>query len=405
MNAYTKRDTVFIHTFSAATFQASTHSASGTLPDVLRVGVKDLVSMVGTITTAGSQAVARIAEPATKDAACLAGLRRGEQVGRAHIVGKTNLHELAYGGDGLNQFFGTPPNPLDSNRVPGGSSSGSASAIGFDRVDAAIGSDTGGSIRIPAACCGLFGLKTTWGRISTDGVWPLAPMMDSIGPMAATTENLIELMDLLEPGFRNEIDKVASASTVGIVIGTGSQVCDPLLERAVAAALAAAEIRAVPVEAPWWSLAVEVGLTALIGEAYRTLSWLLKHEQFLEPRIAARIRLGTSISDQQLADAHLFRHTLVNDIQQTCQQVQLIATPTMPMLAPMIDDQAAFAPYTTYTRPANLAGTPAIAIPIPLIGVAPEIAHLKGSLQLMGPPNSEALLVSTAKRIEAAVRR
>ncbi len=363
--------------------------------------------MVDTITTAGSQAVERLATPANEDAACLAGLRRAEQVGRARFIGKTNLHELAYGGDGLNTYFGTPPNPLDANRVPGGSSSGSASAIGFERVDAALGSDTGGSIRIPAACCGLFGLKTTWGRISTDGVWALAPMLDTIGPMAATTQHLIELMDMLEPGFRAAVNKTTAATDVGLVVSAGGHAADPILDRAVENALRKAEINVMPITAPWWSTAVEIGLTALVGEAYRTLSWVLQQERFLEPRIAARIKLGANVSDQQLADAHSYRSTLIKEIAATCNQVQLIATPTMPMLPPMIDDQAAFAPYTTYTRPANMAGTPAIAIPIPLSGTRPDvasnIAHLNGSLQLMGPLNSEALLVSTAKRIEAAL--
>jgi amidase len=405
MNAYTKRDSVFIHTFSPTSVRSLPKGAIDSRIDPLRIGVKDLISMVGTITTAGSHAVERLARPATEDAACLSGLRRGVKDGRAHFVGKTNLHELAYGGDGLNTYFGTPPNPLDPSRVPGGSSSGSASAIGFDRVDAAIGTDTGGSIRIPAACCGLFGLKTTWGRISTDGVWPLAPTLDTVGPMAATTEHLIELMDLLEPGFRTSVANTDPAIEIGVVAGAGGHPCDPMLDRAVLSALRVAEIGVTPIETPWWALAVEVGLTALVGEAYRTLSWLLRHEQYLEPRIAARIKLGSNISDQHLADAQSFRSALVKDIQQSCNTVQLIATPTMPMLPPMIDDQAAFAPYTTYTRPANLAGTPAISIPVPLVDTSPELAHLKGSLQLMGPPNSEALLVSTAKRIEAALRR
>ena len=104
--------------------------------------------------------------------------------GEARFVGKTNLHELAYGISGINAAFGTPVNPLDPRRIPGGSSSGSAAAVAADEADVAYGTDTGGSIRIPAACCGIAGLKTTWGRISLDGVHPLAPSLDTVGPMA-----------------------------------------------------------------------------------------------------------------------------------------------------------------------------------------------------------------------------
>jgi amidase len=373
--------------------------------DMFRVGVKDIIAMAGTITTAGCHAVERLARVDTEDAPCLQHLRRAEHEGAAHIVGKTNLHELAYGGDGINPHYGTPPNPLDPSRVPGGSSSGSASAIGFHRVDAAIGSDTGGSIRIPAACCGLFGLKTTWGKISTDSVWPLAPTLDTIGPLAATTDALIRLTDLLQPGFAKEVAATSPATTVGVVHQPGGQLTDPLLERSVDQVLRAAGLQVEQLSAPWWETSVELGLIALVGEAYRTLSWLLEHEEHLEQRIAARIRLGSQISDQQLASAHDFRHSLTNEITQSCARIQLIATPTLPMLPPVIDDQAPYAPYTAFTRPANLAGTPAIAIPIPLHRAASSISHLQGSLQLMGPPHSEALLVSTAKRIESAVHR
>ncbi len=390
------RDAVFTHTFAPT---GALHA------DALRVAVKDLIAIKGTLTTAGSQAVQRLAEPAAADAPLLAGLRAAEATGMARIVGKTNLHELAYGGDGMNPYFGTPPNPLDPSRVPGGSSSGSASAIGFDRADAAIGSDTGGSIRIPAACCGVVGLKTTWGRIDTTGVWPLAPTLDTVGPMAADVDGLITLMDYLEGGFGARAAGTSAADSVAVLAAPVGHRCDPLIAEAVGSALRSAGIATTTLEAVWWQGAVDHGLTALLGEAYRTLSWLLQHEEFIEPRVAARIRLGAKIGDAQLSLAHAFRSVLVDHITQACTVAPLIATPTLPMLPPLIDDQATYAPYTAYTRPANMAGTPAISIPIPLIDAPPSLAHLRASIQLMGPPNSEELLVSTARRIEAAVRQ
>ena len=142
----------------------------------IRVAVKDLIDLAGQPTTAGSAAVPlRLAE---RDAACLSGVRRD-----ATIVGKTALHELAYGITGVNPWQGTPTNPLDAALVPGGSSSGAAVVVANGEADVALGSDTGGSIRIPAACCGVAGLKTTHGRINLEGVWPLAPSFDTVGPL------------------------------------------------------------------------------------------------------------------------------------------------------------------------------------------------------------------------------
>src|SRR5271169_6446835 len=163
----------------------------------VRLAVKDLIDMAGEPTTAGCRAVAERAVPADRDAVCLAGAREAG----ARIVGRTNLHELALGVTGVNEWYGTPVNPLDPSRVPGGSSSGSAVAVATDEADVAYGSDTGGSIRIPAACCGTAGLKTTWGRIPLDGVWPLSPSFDTIGPMARDVRGLEVGMALLEPGF------------------------------------------------------------------------------------------------------------------------------------------------------------------------------------------------------------
>jgi amidase len=135
--------------------------------DGIRLVVKDLIDVAGLPTTAGSRALAAAAT-AERDARCLAGARAAG----ARIVGKANLNELAFGASGVNEYFGTPVNPLDPSRVPGGSSSGSAVAVADGEADLAYGSDTGGSIRVPAAFCGIAGLKTTHGRISLDGVWP-----------------------------------------------------------------------------------------------------------------------------------------------------------------------------------------------------------------------------------------
>ncbi|HEY7278772.1 MAG TPA: amidase, partial [Trebonia sp.] len=181
-----------------------------------RVAVKDIIDMAGLPTTAGSRPVADAAKPAERDAACLAGLRAAMDAGQVRFVGKTNLHELAYGISGINAAFGTPVNPLDRRRMPGGSSSGSGAAVAAGEADIAYGTDTGGSIRIPAACCGITGLKTTRGRISLAGVRPLAPGLDTVGPMARDVAGVAAGMALLEPGFTVASESPRSVGVLAI---------------------------------------------------------------------------------------------------------------------------------------------------------------------------------------------
>ena len=162
--------------------------------DGIRLAVKDLIDVAGVPTTGGSRALANAAA-AERDAPCLAGARAAG----ARVVGKANLDELAFGASGVNEYFGTPVNPVDPGRVPGGSSSGSAVAVASGEADLAYGSDTGGSIRVPAAFCGISGLKTTHGRIPLAGVRPLAPSMDTIGPMARDVAGVAAGLTLLTP--------------------------------------------------------------------------------------------------------------------------------------------------------------------------------------------------------------
>lgn len=218
----------------------------------VRLAVKDLIDVAGVPTTAGSRALAATAAAAERDALCLAGARAaGARAAGARIVGKTNLNELAFGASGVNEYFGTPVNPLDPSRVPGGSSSGSAVAVADGEADLGYGSDTGGSIRVPAAFCGITGLKTTYGRIPLAGVWPLAPSMDTIGPMARDVAGVAAGLALLEPGF--SVD-VAAATQVGRIRPAGFDV-DPVIDAAVDAALARCGVEVIEVHLPGWRAA------------------------------------------------------------------------------------------------------------------------------------------------------
>jgi amidase len=357
-----------------------------------RLAVKDIVDVQGVPTTCGSKAIADRATPATADAACLAGARA---VG-ARLVGKTNLHELAMLPIGTNPWFGTPVNPLDPDLIPGGSSSGSAVAVANGEADVAIGSDTGGSVRVPSACCGTAGLKTTFGRISTEGVWPLAPSLDTVGPMAATIAGLTLGMQLLEPGFQPAPD---AARVIGRVRTSGH----PDIEAAVDAALRTAELEVVAID--WEEL--EAGVEAF-APIYFDEIWRTDHELVeANPDGVGQDIAGT------VATADLFRPAVDEarpalvewrkGLLALFDRVELLALPTMPVLPPRIDAITAdtllpaIIEITHHVALFNAAGTPASAQPVPIPGSA-----VPASLQLVGPHGGEELLLATAARVEAA---
>jgi len=357
-----------------------------------RLAVKDLIDVEGVLTTAGSRAVAETTTPASRDAACMAGARAAGAV----IVGKANLHELAYGGAGINEFFGTPVNPLDPALLPGGSSSGSAVAVADGDADVAYGSDTGGSVRIPAAFCGITGLKTTHGRISLDGVWPLAPSLDTVGPMARDVVGVATGMALLEPGFR-----VAGqpAARIGRIRPDGFDV-DPEIDAAIDAALAACGLEVAEVDLPGWVAARETCGVLLDFEAVQSNRALLADpaaRALIGPNVLARLTEAEKVT---LADVRGARGTQPGWRAAMAVALRaaggLLALPTVPFFPPPVA-AAEGMHFTAFTNPVNLAGFPALALPVPSSGPLPA------SLQLIGPPDSEELLLATGAVIEAAV--
>lgn len=356
----------------------------------LRLAVKDLIDVAGVPTTAGCRAVADVAEPAAADATCLAGARRAEQEGRLRIVGKTNLHELAFGVSGVNPWFGTPVNPLDPSLVPGGSSSGSAVAVATGEADVAYGTDTGGSVRIPSACCGTTGLKTTWGRVPLEGVFPLAPSLDTVGPMARDVAGVITGMTLLEPGFAP--DPIAPR-----VVGRVRLPCDPVIDDAIDAALARAELEVHEIELPGWEEAQSAATTILLAEAWDSDHAILERDPAgVGADVAQRLRRGAGVSRDDVAVARAIQGWWQAELGRAFERVDLIALPVLSAFPPPLE-RAAEVLSIRCTLPVNLAGVPALALPVPTRG------RLPASLQLVGPPNSEERLVAAGLHVEAAV--
>lgn len=351
----------------------------------VRLAVKDLIDMAGVPTTAGCRAVADTASPAKADAACLAGARAAG----ARIVGRTNLHELALGVTGENPWFGTPVNPLDRRLVPGGSSSGSAVAVANGDADVAYGSDTGGSVRIPSACCGTAGLKTTFGRVSLEGVWPLTPSFDTVGPMARDVAGLELGMALLEPGF-------TTAARAPLRVGRFRPDADPRVDAAVDAALAATEWEVVDVALLEWLEATGAASILLVTEAWSSDGRLVESaENRIGADVVARLRLGRDIDASATASALAIKGRWQERLAEVFSEVDLLATPTLTVFPPPLGEGEDLL-IARCTLPINLAGVPALSLPIP------SSARLPASLQLVGPLHSEERLLAAGRVVEEA---
>jgi amidase len=368
-------------------------STPGTGP---RVAVKDLIDMAGLPTTAGSRPVADKAVPAERDAACIAGLRAAMDAGQARFVGKTNLHELAYGITGINAAFGTPVNPLDPLRMPGGSSSGSGTAVAAGEADIAYGTDTGGSIRIPAACCGIAGLKTTWGRIPLAGVWPLASGLDSVGPMARDVAGVAAGMALLEPGF-------GVASTSPQTVGVLALDADPLVTAAIDDALRTAEFDVVPVTIPDLDQVIVASLAVLNAQAWQANKDLFAaaaHQ--IGGDVRDRLNQASAITPAQVTEAEVVIARWRETLDGLWHRVDALAAPTLLGFPPLLDEVHILWKLRALTSPVNAAGVPALALPVPVPGR--DAGPVPASVQLIGPRDSEERLLAAGARLEQAVR-
>ena len=352
-----------------------------------RLAVKDLIDMAGEPTTAGCRAVAARAAPAARDAPCLAGARAAG----ARIVGRTNLHELALGVTGVNPWYGTPVNPLDPTRVPGGSSSGSAVAVATGEADVAYGSDTGGSVRIPSACCGTAGLKTTWGRIPLEGVWPLSPSFDTVGPMARDVAGLVTGMQLLEPGF--------SVGAVGsdLRVARLTVEAEPAISAAIDAALRLTGWACAEVAVPGWDAATTQAGLLLVVEAWHSDRGLVAQDpEGIGADVRGRLELGSAVDDAVVRAAWLVQREWQATLERMFDECDLVVTPTLSIFPPRLEEADDLL-VSRCTLPVNLAGVPALSLPVPAAGSLPA------SIQLIGPRGSEERLLAAGSWLEASV--
>jgi amidase len=377
----------------------------------LRLAVKDLIDMKGVVTTAGSHYVAETSQPATSDAVCLM-IARARNV---QIVGKTNLSELAVAPSGVNDFFGTPRSPLnkDSNLIPGGSSCGSAVAVANGLADIAFGTDTAGSIRVPAACCGIVGLKTTFGLVSLQGVFPVEPKhLDTVGPMAKDVDHVVQGMDLLQNGFVARYRAAVAAKPwakkirIGRLYLTGT---DPKIDQAIDDALIRAQFEIVPLDQAFkekWDQAKRDGNTLAAAGVWISDGKFFDKLIGVSARTKAIIALGGFDFVTNYQGALRRQAAWQQALHETFEKVDFVALPTLQKLPPKIPTAATAAFNEAQilnlqnTVPVNFAGNPALAVPIPLSDkILPAT-----SLQLVGPRLSEADLLNAGRLVEARSR-
>lgn len=348
-----------------------------------RAVVKDCIDIAGHPTRCGSAALGDAA-PA------LAHARVVETVLAAgcRIIGKANMHELAYGMTGVNEAFGTPINPTWPDRIPGGSSSGSAVAVAAGLCDFAIGTDTGGSVRQPAICCGIYGIKPTFGRLSRLGCTPAESSLDCVGAFARDMPGLIAAMQAMDPSFHPvTLDRAPVLSRV-----------QADLDDKVGQSLVYALMEGLPdmayVTLPSLAEAFEAGMTIIGAETAAAFGALLDQDAPLGADIRARLTKARGITADQCAQAEAIRIRFTAEVDAALQTADALVTPAMPVVPPTLTearDPASVLPLTRFLRPFNLSGHPAIVLPFhrPSDG-------LPVGLQIVGRKGDDARLCAIA---------
>jgi aspartyl-tRNA(Asn)/glutamyl-tRNA(Gln) amidotransferase subunit A len=344
------------------------------------LAVKDLFDTAGVRTTYGSPIFAEHVPDATAEA-----VTRLEAAGYAP-AGKANLHEFAWGITSENRTFGTVPNPLAPGRIAGGSSGGCGAALAAGLVDSALGTDSGGSIRIPAACCGVVGFKPTHGLVPLDGCFPLAPSFDHAGPMARDVAGCERMLEALVPGF-TPVDVSLDQVRMGVA---WTERADPLVRERVEAVAAGFE----RVEVPW----PDGVYPAFSREIVEVHAELYPDERY-DPGIAHKMEVARAVGDEQVAAAREERVRYSERIASLFERVDVLVTPTVPMVAPPvgIGDLALRERMIELTFPWNVTGSPALALPC---GVAED--GLPASVQVVGRPGEDALVLAVGRALETA---
>jgi aspartyl-tRNA(Asn)/glutamyl-tRNA(Gln) amidotransferase subunit A len=375
------------HEISAGNWRGPLHG--------IPVGLKDLIDTAGVRTTAGS-AFFRHRVP-TEDAEVVKNLKAAGAV----LIGKQNLHEFAYGGSSLISHYGPVRNPINPDFIAGGSSGGSAAAVACGMCYASIGTDTAGSIREPAALCGVVGLKPSYQLVNKRGIIPLSPSLDCVGPIARSVEDSAILLDAITDRSAS-CQKALTDGKSNLVLGVPRKFFFEDLDQGVGAAVQCAldQLTALVGEAREVEIPVKQDRTLQSYESYNFHREMVGcSPELYNPETLRRIRTGEKITEAQYRAALGELEKERTEIARIFQEIDILVMPTTPIPAPRISDlvkdpsllRPAELVLLRNTRPVNVWGLPAISLPCGL-----TVNGLPTGLQIIGPPGGEKKVLQTA---------
>jgi aspartyl-tRNA(Asn)/glutamyl-tRNA(Gln) amidotransferase subunit A len=341
----------------------------------LVVAIKDLVDVAGMVTTAGAIILPNV--PAERDAPVVQRIRREGCV----VVGKTNLHEFAYGVTSTNIHYGNVLNPHDPSRVAGGSSGGSAVAVAAAMCDWAIGSDTGGSIRIPASLCGVVGFKPALGTIDLTGVVPLSWSLDTLGPMARDVASAAHAFSMMS-GEAVSTEHLAKPR-IAVPAGWVADLDEPTERAWRLVSQGLPEIEFVDRERLF-----RTGLTILLVEAATFhRRWADEVPEKYGADVLGHIRRGLGVLAVDFEEALRERRQLVGASARAMEDVDALLLPATAIVAPLVNSgDEVREPLSRFTRPFNTTGQPVVALPAPA-----RRGDLPVGMQVVGRTNADTL--------------
>jgi aspartyl-tRNA(Asn)/glutamyl-tRNA(Gln) amidotransferase subunit A len=384
------------------------------------IALKDLFNTAGVRTTGGSRI---LADSVPKDDAAV--VQRLRAAG-AIVLGKLNMHEFAYGPEGLNDHYGHTRNPWDANelRIAGGSSSGSGAAVAAGLIPAALGSDTGGSIRIPASLCGITGLKPTYGRVSRTGVLPLAWSLDHVGPMARTARDCALILKSIAghdpsdpttstlpvPDYEAALPGEIKGLRIGLVRKFFLDSAAPEVREAVERAgklleQLGARINEVNLDSVSYSTPAAFAIVASEALAYHA-EWMRARPGDYQQDVRERLMMGAFVTGLHYVRAQQARTLIRKEIDQALTRHDLLVTPTTPTPATLLGQNEVMLPsglrdvravLLSFTRPFNCSGHPACSLPCGFTS-----AGLPVGMQLVGRAFDEATLLRVADTYQKA---
>jgi aspartyl-tRNA(Asn)/glutamyl-tRNA(Gln) amidotransferase subunit A len=326
----------------AADARAKSGISLGPLDGAL-VSIKDLFDVAGEVTRAGSKVIAEEGKPAERDAPVVRRLRQGGAV----ILAKTNMTEFAYSGVGANPHFGTPGNPADRARIPGGSTSGGAVAAADGMCEIAIGSDTGGSTRIPAALCGIVGYKPSRQRIPTAGAFPLSQSIDSIGPMARSAADCAKADAVMANEDFAPLEPAPLANLrIGIAQGLPLEKLDDTVAKSFPAAIGRLERAGARLSDEKLSLIDDMARVNSRGGVQPVEAFAVHRDRLnrrgdaIDPLVRSRLEKARDISATDYIEMMNERTALIRAMDARLVDLDVLVMPTTPMVAPRLADLA-----------------------------------------------------------------